>query len=134
MDSRHESLEQEILNELIDGINIYILDNLDEIIVRDKLLDDMKAISKCIYDYAEMPVDVDDFLSKKNFLSIDLVHLPKLNDEAAFKTFATKNDFAKIVEDIDTVICVRNTEDYYTRKFKDDMQRLLSKYKSSHKV
>ena len=133
MDSRHESLEQEILNELIESINIYILDNLDEIIVRDRLLEDMKDISRCIYNYAEMEIDVDEYLSKKNILSIDIVHLPKLNGETS-RIFARKNDFAKIVADISSVVCVNNTEDYYYRMFKDEIHRLLRKYNSLNKA
>lgn len=134
MDSRHEIIEEEMLNELIDGINIYILDNLDEIIVRERLINDMKTISRYIYEYAHMKVNVDDFLSKKNFLSIDIVHLPKVNGESVYRPVNSRNDFSKIVENINSVICVNCMEDYYSRRFKDDMQRLISKYKSLSKV
>ena len=127
MDSRHESHELEILNELIDSINIYILDNLDEIVIRDKLLLHMRDISKYIYDYAHIQIDVNEFISKKNLLSIDIVHLPKLPEEALFPHNGN-GKFHKMLEEIHSIVDVNASEDYYVRKFKDELQRLLRKY------
>lgn len=127
MDSRHETREQELLNELIEGINIYILDNLDEIIIRDKLLNDMKIISRCIYAYANMPVNVDDFISRKNLLSVDVVHLPKLAEEDLTQG-RRKQSLADTLARIESVICVSPCEDYFHRQFKVEIQRLINKH------
>ena len=129
MDSRHESEEQEILNELIDSINIYILDNLDEILVRESLLEDIKSVSRSIYAYAQISIDVEDYLSKKNFLSIDVVCLPKINDAAILKNGANTVSFSKVFEDLHAMTCSGTSEDYFRRNFKSDIQRLLNKHK-----
>ncbi len=76
MDARHEPFQQEILNQLITTINIYIKNNTDKLVITATLHKAIKDICRHIYLYSKRDVDVDGILSKHNLLSIDVVFFP----------------------------------------------------------
>jgi len=101
MDSRHQSIEQELLNNLVYTINHYIVDNIDDFIEQDDLQAEFKEISFHIYAYAKQWVDIEGIFSKKNLLSIDTVLLPEVDEEFIG---CANGDFAQVVKDIEDII------------------------------
>jgi hypothetical protein len=99
MDSRHEAHEQEILNSIINFINRYIQENIEEIIKKDHLRHNIKIIATAIYEYAQMWIDVEGVLSNKNFLSVDVVLLPPLHD-----SYVPQAKFSEVIENINSVL------------------------------
>jgi hypothetical protein len=119
VDSRHESLDQEVLNHLICCINNYVKNNLDEIVVNDHLLNEMKIISQYIYGYVQMPLDLEHLFSKKNFLSIDIVFLP-LIDEVNNEN---QHNLRMLIANISSTINGKGSSGFY-----NDIKKILTGY------
>lgn len=102
MDARHETFQQEILNQVISTINQYIKNNTDDLLLDNILQDQIKEISKHIYLYSKIAVDVEGILSKHNLLSIDVVLFPLIldvNDEVFINS-----DFEQLLTTINAII------------------------------
>lgn len=99
MDSRHESQEQEVLNSIIHYMNRYIQDNTEEIIAKEHLRHNIKAIATTIYRYVQMWADVEGVLSNKNFLSVDVVLLPPLHDN-----YTPQAAFSEVIINIESIL------------------------------
>jgi hypothetical protein len=111
MDPRHESFAQALFNKIIDCINQYIQENMEVVIEDNSLRDDIAHIAKNIYQYAEIWVDVDNILSKKNFLSTDRISLPHVND-----AMVVKANFMPIIENIELILKEdKKDHDFYER-------------------
>ncbi len=80
MDARHESLEQEAVNDMIHFINDYLCDHTDEILLDEPMRDEMKHLVTYLYEAVHQSVRVDDIFSKKNILSFDRILLPTMDE------------------------------------------------------
>lgn len=128
MDPRHQSIAQETLNELVDLINKYVRDSTDEVLAKQELHNDMRKISKYIYQYADMKVDVDGILSTKNILSIDTVLLPNL-DKVLIQD---KNSFMQVVDYIQSVLIDLDNSNR-SPHFAAEVSKILNKYIRLHR-
>lgn len=126
MDSRHESLEQEILNELIDLINGYVRDNLDDVLTDERLNQDIKKVAQYVYDYARLYIDLDSMLSKKNLLSIDVVPFPKI-EELIIPDIEIKHDFAAMIDGIKSVVIDHYPEPVCDQQFHSCVREIVSR-------
>ncbi|MBX3708785.1 MAG: hypothetical protein KIT56_08605 [Gammaproteobacteria bacterium] len=108
MDPRHESFQEELLNQLITIINCYLKNNIDTIVVNQRLQDQIKNICNKIYPYLGLKVDVDGILSKHNLLSIDVVFFPKVTDPEANKIFR-EDAFLTLIDEIYSIINEKHT-------------------------
>jgi hypothetical protein len=120
MDARHITLAQQISNEIIQFINRYVQDNTDDILSQHDLLEDLKEISKCLYEYADMTVDVESIFSKRNILSIDTVFLPHIEEGNLYKQRNTV-DYMEFIEHVKSHVSDRESEgndDFYDHVFK----------------
>lgn len=98
MDSRHESLQQQTLNHLINVFNNYISQNIDTFLQKDELHNDVKEMAKTIYHCAGKQVEVELILAKENLLSIDRVPLPIIDE-----MLPNEEDFLKLLGEIKSV-------------------------------
>lgn len=128
MDSRHETLDQEILNRFIHYLNQFIANNVDEILIQAWLANDIKRISQHIYDYAQIEVDIVNLLAKKNLLSIDLVQLPMIDDATLCRVERKNSDFSKMLNEIQFLILKKNNIDMGRHHFYAGLQQILSDY------
>lgn len=113
MDSRHESQEQEVLNTIINYINRYIQENIEEIIAKEHLRHNIKAIATAIYKYAHMWADVEGVFSNKNFLSVDVVLLPLVQDN-----FVPQAEFSEVIRNIESILHNDQSNDSFYQGFK----------------
>jgi len=125
MDSRHITLAQQISNEIIKFINRYVQDNTDDILLQHDLVEDIKDISKCLYEYADMTVDVENIFSKKNMLSIDTVFLPYIEEGNSYKQQNTM-DYVEFIEHVKSHVSDRESEG--NDEFYDQIFKILSRY------
>lgn len=128
MDSRHESIDQEILNRFIAFINQFISANIDEILIKEWLANDIKRISSAIYAYAHMDVDVVDIIAKENFLSLDMIVLPSVDDATLCSIERKNSDFVHLLGEIHTIATKRNNVDMGEHQFYAEMQKILASY------
>lgn len=129
MDPRHEFLEQEMLNELISTINRYIHEHTDEILEKPKLCKEMQEISACIYNHAKLPVDLDGIFSKRNFLSIDVVSLPLLDDMTLSQALHSVEDVTIVIKQIQSIITqYAKSHLNGATPFTEDVRKILDKY------
>jgi hypothetical protein len=99
MDVRHQSFKEALINQIITIINKYINENIDSLLKNESLQSEIKYICKHIYDYLNIPVDIDGILSKHNLLSIDVVMLPLVTDPEANRIL-NNGDFKKLINEI----------------------------------
>lgn len=125
MDPRHESLEQELLNDLINLLNQYIQEQTDELLEKPELCKELKEIADYIYSHVKLNVEVDEIFSKKNFLSIDIVPLPFLGEEMLMQAHSPK-DPQKIIKATQTIMA--NYADSYLHDAHHEINNILRKY------
>lgn len=99
MDSRHASIELNLFNHVIEFINHYRNENLDHLVTADHLQKQIKEICQLIYACAHIKVDTEVLLAKKNFLSIDPVPLPSIEND----TVLDKKEFKKTIKQIEKI-------------------------------
>lgn len=128
MDSRHESLEQETLNELIDLINVYLRDNIDDVLTDERLNHDIREVAQYIYEYARYPINLGSMLSRKNLLSIDVVPLPKI-DELIIPDIdlISRPGFGAMLDGIRSVVVDHYPEAVCDQQFHEKVRGILSK-------
>lgn len=114
MDSRHESFEQETMNQCIELMNDYICKNTDELASKESLREDMRIISQYIYHFSHLPVDVDAVFSKKNLLSVDIISLPLIEE-----MIGDVKNFPVMIKNIKLIIAKRNRNDGFYKKLDD---------------
>lgn len=112
MDPRHVSLEIHLFNQIISFINTYREEHLDEMMLDEKLLAEIKNICTLIYSCVHLWRDMNTLLSKKNLLSIDTVPLTLISTEAVIDQREFANAFYQL-----KVIAEKNDKpsDFYTR-------------------
>ena len=106
MDPRHEPIKQEILNQLIAAINLYLKENTDTFLQNSVLQQQLKKICQAIYACLKVPLQIEEIFSAKNLLSIDVVYLPEIRD-ALDKQALQQDIFLSLMQALSTL----STED-----------------------
>ncbi len=122
MDPRHESLEREILNQLIMIVNRYIEENIDDLLNDEIIQREIKTICKMIYGFVGMNIDVDGFLSKHNLLSIDVVLFPLLANVAESR-FHSSEKFPDLIAHLKMLIDEHEEMD----ELNENIERILER-------
>ena len=128
MDPRHETLAQEISNELIISMNKYIQENLDEVLLDQELCENMQLIGQLLYFHADMQIDIEQIISKKNFLSLYTVFLP-LIEQTPLLTKKSLIDLSQLLDQI-ALIAESNLESD-NAEFYENILKCLSRHKQS---
>lgn len=128
MDPRHETIDLEILNRCVNYLNHFVSANIDEILIQEWLANDIRRIAENIYHYANMEVDISHLIAKKNFLSLDMVQLPIIDDATLCRSERKNSDFSNMISSIELIVMKRNNIDMGQHHFHAGLYNILSEY------
>jgi len=121
MDTRYESKEQILLNELIGLANRYGVLELDAC---PQLLKLMQALLEKVYRYAEMDVDVSALLAKHNRLSVDVLLLPMIDE--LFINQARQDEYQTLLTHLAEILQQYTLDDAFSVGFLVEIKQLLN--------
>ena len=80
MDPRHESKEQLIINKIITLVNQFLMQQSTLLYTNFSIFQIIRDLTMHLYHFAELSIDVDSVLAKRNLLSLDAVLFPTITE------------------------------------------------------
>lgn len=95
MDSRHESIDQENINKLINMLNLFLAENKGIISKDNTLRHYLENLINYIYHPTKQHIQAREFLNNENLFSEDMVLLPVVSDSVIYDNEREKIAYLK---------------------------------------